>query len=383
MGKQNGDDHVDQLVDSVNTGLETRQLSEAISQISQEMRTNNPQEWAQIASRMNKGLDAANSNFGSIDIVGVEDGNLVVERADHSRVYLDENAKVTRVEAAQVPGGAPNIDGVTVRKSPEGALVQSVQQGDGEEHPTVIVHIDGTRTDYGYDMFGGVNRVTETDARGNKFSEYENSNDNWHKVIGPPNLPENIHGVLDVDQSGTHTFKDLDNGSTLTRTADGSLQIVSAEGTMLFQNRAVRQNQGGAAPDYSEGASNVSIVPNNFSDGSHSTSQVKNDAVAQGPNHANTTQQHKGWFDSVKEKWHNFVDNLPPTDVMQRNLIKTALWSDPNTAISLLQADPSLLNGHGNDDALLAHERLTVKTNIYANPDFAIQQLRSFPQLLD
>jgi len=352
-----GNHETDEIAPSVSAGLESGDLSEAIAKISREMRASSPEEWARIASQANRDLDKLNGQFGSLDLVGVDgDNHLVIERQDRVRLRLDERAVIA--------GAEPASDAGRIVTNQDGSSILFTKQPDGQERPSLIVHADGSATTYEYDIFGDVSKVVETGVHGEKVSEYENGDGGkWVKVSGPAHLPAEIIGSLTVDERGAHVFRDLHYGTTTTRTADGTMRITSASGETIFE----------------AGAKSGQFLI--------SAQEAKPDALPEPQKDSQPAPPppDESWLSSMRSKFDGWVANLPDANESQRSIIKTALWTDPNTALTLLKANPGLLDPRPGqkDSPTLAVQRTTVKTNIYANPDYAVTQLRSFPQLLD
>lgn len=241
------DKDVQEIVKKVSDGLDNKDLSGAIGKIRQEMQENSPDDWKRMLDAANKGLDAARQkDFGSIDLIGVDGQNIVFENKNKVLVHLDSKATVVKSEAQaenrQQPtdGNAQQqaADGPREKKNSDGSTITFQKQADGREHPTKIVHSDGTTTDYTYDRSGNVNKVVEKNAQGQTVSEYKTSDGNaWSKVSGPNELPAQIFGKLSVGDDGTHVFRDAQFGITTTRTADGTLKIVDAQGKTLLENK--------------------------------------------------------------------------------------------------------------------------------------------------
>lgn len=243
------DKDVSDIVKQVSDGLDKKDLSGAISKIRQEMQENSADDWKKMLAAANKGLDDARKEFGTIDLVGVDGNNVVFENARKALVHLDSKATVVKTEAQQPTENVQQQqmqqqqqqgDGSTTRKNPDGSTIVSAKQGDGQDHPTKIIHSDGTTTHYTYDKNGKVNDVVEKDPSGKTISEYKTVDGNaWSKVSGPNELPAQIFGKLNVDNNGTHTFNDAQFGTKLTRTADGSLKIVDGAGNTLLDKKVV------------------------------------------------------------------------------------------------------------------------------------------------
>ncbi len=251
------DNDVKDIVQKVSEGLDKKDLSGAISKIRQEMQENSGEDWKKMLAAANKGLDDARKEFGTIDLIGVEGNNIVFENAKHAMVHLDANATVVKPgeqrqqatdNTAQPQPRTDNTqqqmtqptDGPQTKNNGDGSSVISEKQADGRNHPTKVVHSDGTTTSYTYDKNGKLNDVVEKDASGRTVSEYKtNDGSAWFKVSGPNELPAQIFGKLSVDDNGNHTFNDSQFGTKLTRTADGSLKITDAGGNTLLDKKVV------------------------------------------------------------------------------------------------------------------------------------------------
>lgn len=254
------DNDVKDIVRQVSEGLDKKDLSGAISKIRQEMQENSTEDWKKMLAAANKGLDDAKKEFGTIDLIGVDGNNVVFENARKALVHLDSKATVVKTEAqaAQPTDNAQQQqmqqqqqqgDGSTTRKNPDGSTIVSAKQGDGQDHPTKVIHSDGTSTEYTYDKSGKVNNVVEKDPSGQKISEYKTVDGQaWSKVSGPNELPAQIFGRLNVDNNGNHTFNDAQFGTKLTRTADGSLKIQDATGRTLVDKKVVPIEQPASKP---------------------------------------------------------------------------------------------------------------------------------------
>lgn len=124
-----------------------------------------------------------------------------------------------------------------VKENPDGSTIEFSFQADGKEHPSRIVHSDGTATNYKYDANGKPCDVIEFNADGQQTSHYRTVDGNTWIRQGqePAQFPAVVRGRLTIDDQGNHSFREPD-GSVFLRTADGGVMKTNPKGVVVFED---------------------------------------------------------------------------------------------------------------------------------------------------
>lgn len=180
-------------------------------------------------------------------------------------VELVDDGKTGRQDKAQENNKA------RVKENADGSKVEMTKQADGKEHPTKVVHADGTSTTYTYDAQGKPNGVCEFDASGKKLSDYKTSDGNtWVRQPfegAAPNLPAQMVGRLQLDDSGNHVFTDTQNKQTMIRTAEGHLMVNNQFGRTVFRDDVTAEEKAAAQARGTERTSTLSSETNGRTNG--------------------------------------------------------------------------------------------------------------------
>jgi YD repeat-containing protein len=87
-------------------------------------------------------------------------------------------------------------------------------QGDGQEHPIIVVEPDGTLVYYGYDNEGRVVDMTVRQPGGPGFEYHSDDGNNWQETIfaSPYRGNLTVKGTIEVASDGTRTIRLGHNG---------------------------------------------------------------------------------------------------------------------------------------------------------------------------
>lgn len=216
------------LAKKIDTGMRNHDLSQAIQTIEREQ---NSDAWKKTGlAATNAELDKISKEFGTLDLVGTENGSLVVENTkNHTRIKI---AADTNRLTINTPDGKV----VDVQKFGDGSQIQKENLSDGKVHVTKVQRPGGTHTEYLYTDKGVPRAVIEFDENNKKTAELiSTDNATWHKKMGPAEMPAQMFGNLAVDANGVHTFKDKQWGTTFIRRPDGSVNVLDPQGKDIPQ----------------------------------------------------------------------------------------------------------------------------------------------------
>lgn len=205
----------------------------------QDMQSNSRDSFPAIMRSANQKLDAAAPQFfGSVDIVGVDNGALVLKNTKTNETF------------GITPDGQMTIPGARHLSNRDGSSLDLARQADGKEHPVRVTHPDGQMSIYTYDA-NGPKSVTELSPQGQLQARYERGNGGWNKAAGAG--PDMIPGSLTVTDDGTHRFR-LPDGTITERHADGSTLVKNPGGQVVAHTDAVAARaQGGSHSPFTMG----------------------------------------------------------------------------------------------------------------------------------
>lgn len=208
------------LANKIDSGMRNHDLSQAIQTIAREQ---NSDSWKKTGlAATNAELDKISKEFGVLDLVGVENGNLVVENTkNHNRIKIGADTNHLNITT-------PDGKVVDVQKYPDGSQIQRETLSDGKAHVTKVQRPGGSHTEYQY-VKGVPSRVVEFDENGKMTADLKSAdNATWHKEMGPAAMPAQMFGNLAISDQGVHTFKDKQWNTTFVRRPDGSIDVYDA-----------------------------------------------------------------------------------------------------------------------------------------------------------
>lgn len=218
-----------ELAKSVESGMKNKDLSQAIQTIEREQK-NNPEGWKRALPATNAELDKIDKQFGVLDLVGAENGRLVVENTQN-KVRIKIASDVNSMTFTTPDGKVKDVQG-----NPDGSQVQTEKLADGKNHVTKVMRPGGTSTEYQYTDKGVPRAVIEYDENGRKTAELMSTdNSAWHKKSGPAEMPPQMFGNLSIDDKGVHTFRDKQWNTTFVRRPNGSITVSGPDGKEIPQ----------------------------------------------------------------------------------------------------------------------------------------------------